>query len=94
MRRSVGFLSLVLTACSTVPTEGADPVVGKCNSEGLERYVGQEPTEANGAAILRESGARKLRWIPHGSAVTMDYSEQRVNVKLDPQNRTAAVTCG
>ncbi len=47
-----------------------------------------------GAAILRESGARTLRWIPHGSAVTMDFSEQRVNVKLDPRSRIEAVTCG
>lgn len=94
MRECVALVSLALAACSTLPANGSGPPGGKCSSEGLERYVGQEPTEATGAAILRDSGARTLRWIPQGSAVTMDYSEQRVNVKLDPQNRIEAVTCG
>jgi hypothetical protein len=94
MRKLVALSSIALAACSTVPAEGSEPVGGKCRAEGLERYVGQAGSAENGAAILRESGARVLRWIPHGSAVTMDYSEQRVNVKLEPQGRIEAVTCG
>ena len=94
MRKLVALCSIALAACTTVPAEGPPQASGKCRAGGLERYVGQAATAENGAAILRESGARTLRWIPHGSAVTMDYSEQRVNVKLDPQRRIEAVTCG
>ena len=94
MRKLVALSSIALAACSTVPAEGSEPAGGKCRAEGLERYVGQTGSAENGAAIVRQSGARTLRWIPHGSAVTMDYSEQRVNVKLDPQSRIEAVTCG
>lgn len=94
MRKLISLSSLVLAACSTVPAEGPEPTGGKCRAEGLEQYVGQAGSAENGAGILRQSGARTLRWIPHGSAVTMDYSEQRVNVKLDPQSRIEAVTCG
>lgn len=93
MRKLVALCSVALAACAVrgeVPLQAG----GKCHAEGLERYVGQPSTPENGAAILRESGARTLRWIPHGSAVTMDFSEQRVNVKLDPQSRIEAVTCG
>jgi hypothetical protein len=77
-----------------VRAEAPLPAGGKCHTEGLERYVGQVGSAENGAAILRESGAKTLRWIPHGSAVTMEFSEQRVNVKLDPQNRIEGVSCG
>ena len=93
MRKYIVLCSIALTACA-VRVEGSPPAGGKCSAEGLERYVGQAPTTENGASILRESGARTLRWIPHGSAVTMDFSEQRVNVKLDPHSRIEAVTCG
>ena len=93
MRELLALSAVSLAACSTVPAEGSDSA-GKCHAEGLERYVGQPGTEANVAAILRESGAKTVRRIPHGSAVTMDFSEQRVNVKLDPQDRIEAVTCG
>jgi Peptidase inhibitor I78 family len=94
MRKLVALCSVALGACSTVPAEGSEPAGGKCRAEGLERYVGEAGSAENGAAILRESGAKTLRWIPHGSAITMDFSEQRVNVRLDPQSRIEAVTCG
>jgi len=94
MRKLVTLCSVALAACSTVPAEGSERAGGKCRAEGLERYVGEAGSAENGAAILRESGASTLRWIPHGSAVTMDFSEQRVNVKLDPQSKIEAVTCG
>lgn len=93
MRKLVALGSVALAAC-VVRAEAPLPAGGKCHAEGLDRYVGQAGSAENGAAILRESGAKTLRWIPHGSAVTMDFSEQRVNVKLDPQSRIEGVTCG
>ena len=69
-----------LRACSTVPAEGSEPAGGNCRAEGLERFVGQAGPAEIGAAILRESGATTLRWVPHGSMVTMDFSAQRVTV--------------
>ena len=93
MRKLVALCSVSLSACM-VRAEAPLPAGGKCHAEGLEQYVGQTGSAENGAAILRESGAKTLRWIPHGSAVTMDYSEQRVNVKLDPQSKIEGVTCG
>jgi hypothetical protein len=93
MRKPAALCSVALAACAVRGEVPLSPG-GKCIAEGLERYAGQAATAENGTAILRESGARTLRWIPHGPAVTMDFSEQRVNVKLDPQSRIEAVTCG
>ena len=93
MRRLAAFSAVAVAACA-IRAEAPLPAGGKCQAEELERYVGQASSAENGASILRESGAKTLRWIPHGSAITMDYSEQRVNVRLDPQSRIEGVTCG
>ncbi|NUS99465.1 MAG: peptidase inhibitor I78 [Sphingomonas sp.] len=94
MRSPFALALLALSACTAVPAESVERSGGECRSEGLGRYVGQAGTEANGAAILRDSGAKTLRWIAQGSVVTMEFSSERVNVKLDAQNRIEAVTCG
>ncbi len=94
MRKLLAIAPVALAACTTVAAEAPEPAGTICEAAGLERYVGQTATAETGAAILSESGARVLRWIPHGSAVTMDFSEQRVNIRLTPDNRIEAVTCG
>ena len=94
MRKLLALAPVALAACTTVAAEAPEPARAICKTEGVERYVGQAATAETGAAILSESRARVLRWIPHGSAVTMDFSEQRVNIKLTPDNRIEAVTCG
>ena len=47
-----------------------------------------------GAAILRESGARTLRWGPPRSAMTMDYRQDRVNIMYDDAYKITQVSCG
>ena len=94
MRKLLAIAPVALAACTTVPAEAPEPAGATCKAEGLERYVGQAATAETGAAILSQSRARVLRFIAHGSAVTMDYSEHRVNIKLTPDNRIEAVTCG
>jgi hypothetical protein len=100
MRRIALVATPLIAACSTVPpAEPEPPVRGDtpgytCREEGLGRFVGQQANSEAGAEILRTSGARILRWIPEGAAVTMDLRHDRVNVRLDRQNRIESVTCG
>ena len=100
MRKAALTATLLITGCNAAPPPGVDPPVRGgpgghvCQPAGLDRFVGQPATAEIGSAILSESGASTLRWIPHGSAVTMDFRTDRVNVKLDTQNRIEAVTCG
>ena len=95
MRNSVLIGALALSACATAAPPGEPPVDGAvCRSEGLERFAGQPATQALGAEMLRVSGARILRWVGHGMAVTMDFSPQRLTVQLTPDNRVERANCG
>jgi hypothetical protein len=47
-----------------------------------------------GTAILQESGAKLLRWGPPNSVWTMDYREDRVNIRYDENMTITYVTCG
>lgn len=86
-----------LAGCATTGDSAAAPDVPAamtCNADPAQRYLGQAADAANGAAILRESGARTLRWGPPNSAWTMDYREDRVNVRYDAAMAITGITCG
>lgn len=65
-----------------------------CDAARVQTFTGQTVTAAMGAAILKESGARTLRWGPPRSAWTMDYRQDRVNVRYDDAMKIIDVTCG
>lgn len=86
-----------LTGCATTDdAAGAPdaPSAMSCNADPAQRYVGQSATVATGAAVLKDSGARTLRWGPPNSAWTMDYREDRVNVRYDAAMAITGITCG
>ncbi len=101
-RIALGGLLLMTIACAPVPpAEPAQeqfPAVGEtgyvCNAARAQPLVGREATGEVGAEALRLSGARTLRWIPLGNAVTMDYREDRLNIELDGRNRVTRIRCG
>lgn len=98
----IGLAAIGLAGCATygadtAPDQAAvppapDPMM--CNAEPVQRHIGHNATEAGGAVILKESGARILRWGPPRSAWTMDYRQDRVNVQYDDQMKIIAITCG
>jgi hypothetical protein len=65
-----------------------------CDAAPAQYHVGHDATEAMGAAILKDSGARSLRWGPPRAAWTMDYRSDRVNVRYDDAMKITDVTCG
>jgi hypothetical protein len=93
---------LLMTACAPVPpAEPAQeqfPAVGEtgyaCDAARAQPLVGREATGEVGAEALRLSGARTVRWIPLGNAVTMDYREDRLNIDLDDAGRITGLRCG
>ena len=90
--------ALALSACATAAPPPEPPMIGGngyvCRSEGLGRFVGQPATQALGADMLRASGARILRWVGHGMAITMEFSPERLTVQLTPDNRVERANCG
>jgi hypothetical protein len=86
-----------LTGCATVGSSEAARDTSSamtCNANPAQRHLGQTASAAAGGAILRDSGARTLRWGPPNSAWTMDYREDRVNVRYDAAMTITGITCG
>lgn len=93
--------SLTLAACShydtakSVPAPAERPGPGQtCDATKAQGHIGHDATQEMGAAILRDSGAKTLRWGPPNSAWTMDYREDRVNVRYDEAMKITEITCG
>lgn len=74
----------------TVPVEGG----GRCDAAKVQDLVGQVLTEEMQRSALATSGARSLRVVPPGMAVTMDYREDRLNIDTDAAGKVLAVKCG
>lgn len=87
-------LTLFAAACTTPMPAPAPEPGGACRAVEQSRYVGREATGELGAELIRDSGARVLRWAPYGSMMTMEFSPDRLTVRLDAQNRVEAATCG
>jgi hypothetical protein len=78
------------TAAEEVPVRGG----GSCDASKAQKLVGRARSAKLGAEALRLSGATALRWIPPGAMVTMDYREDRVNLRLDARDKVVKVDCG
>src|SRR3546814_7447280 len=82
-------LPLAACAASEMSAESTPPPAEMtCNADAVQSHVGQTATPELGAAILKESGARTLRWGPPRSAMTMDYRQDRVNIIYDDAYRS------
>ncbi|HEX8380533.1 MAG TPA: I78 family peptidase inhibitor [Allosphingosinicella sp.] len=85
--------ALATAGCATVPPAEAGGG-GGCDAAKAQKLIGREKTEKLGGEALRLSGAKTLRWIAPGTIVTMDYREDRLNLRVDPAGRVVKVDCG
>ena len=95
---TIGLSACVINVSDDAPDRGDAvpplPTPMTCNAEKAKYHVGHDATQAMGGAILKDSGARSLRWGPPGGAWSMDYREDRVNVRYDGNMKITEVTCG
>jgi Peptidase inhibitor I78 family len=75
------------------PASPEEPTA-ECDAAKAEGLVGRDASEANGAEAKRLTGARAVRWIRPGQAVTMDYSPSRLNIKVDANEKIEGFSCG
>jgi hypothetical protein len=100
MRKLLVLLPLAFAGCATAHERqvvGLDqvPPGSICTASGaLNSFVGQTASAALGAQMMAAARATKLRWVPYGGVVTMDYSPTRLTVRLDQQSRVESATCG
>lgn len=65
-----------------------------CDAGAAEMLIGETPSQALGTRVMNLTGARQLRWIGPGMAVTMEFREGRVNVYYDADYRVERISCG
>ena len=96
--RSFALLGLVLCAAcaakSPMPLRHAPADGGQCRTTGLEVFRGQAVDQALAIKLVNASGAKTIRWVAPGTAVTMDFSPTRLTVRTDAQNRVESLSCG
>jgi hypothetical protein len=86
-------LTFVLSACVPPSPEPQDPVdpapTDRCGASELQGLVGQD------ARVLETIRfGQTTRIIRPGMAVTMDYSESRLNIWIGADGTIGRVTCG
>jgi hypothetical protein len=92
---AIGLAGCATTGDNAEPGQaGAPPMAMTCDAAPAQYHIGQDATQAMGTAVLKDSGARTLRWGPPDSAWTMDYREDRVNVRYDAAMKIVEITCG
>lgn len=95
MRHALVISALVLAGCvAQTPPETTlppvpDPGPAACGASGLQGLVGQ-PDSVLAAMTFKGP----VRVIPPGTAVTMDYSAERLNIATDGTGRITRVSCG
>ena len=97
MRSTIVSLALLpLAACQIAQSDAtaSGPPPGKCNGDTLGQFTGQPASTELGAKMLKASGARVIRWVPKGGAVTMDFRDDRLTIALDEANRVERASCG
>lgn len=88
--------------CAATTNAGKDDVASPegpapqylCKADALEQFTGQKATQETGARILAASGARTLRWVGPGMAVTMDFRPERATIGYDRDMIIRTASCG
>lgn len=91
--RILAVAALLTAGCATAPAAEAGGS-GKCDAAGAQKLIGRSKSAKVRAEALRLSGATALRWIAPGTMVTMDYREDRVNLRVDAAGKVVKVDCG
>lgn len=95
---------LLAGACSTAqapatePPADSPPLHGttpghKCDPVNIQQFVGKQRSGALEQQMLRVSRAAIVRWVPPGTAVTMEFRFDRLTVFLDSSNRVERISC-
>jgi len=95
-------LAFGLSACTSAgdSVNGSQPPIrdggltGTCDEKAAQQFVGQTLDEALAERARAATGARAVRVIRPGMAVTADYRAGRLNIDIDESGRIIRVHCG
>ena len=90
-------LLLALPACAGTPPRHSDPMPPSrmaCNADAAQWAIGQQATADVVARVRSDSHSRVVRMLHPGQMVTMEFSAERVDIRVDEHDAILAVTCG
>lgn len=79
---------------ATPPAMVEQPGEASCNAPAAQRFVGQKLDGTVQEGAKTAAGARTVRVIEPGMAVTMDYRYDRLNIEVDDAGRILRIHCG
>ena len=82
-----------LAACAQVPTPPPMPVQ-QCVADPARWAIGHEASAEVVERIRVDTHSAVARVIHPDDVITMEYSFQRVNVKVNERNAIVGITCG
>lgn len=88
MRIFLVLACLSIVGCATTPAQRV------CDAATAGALTGSTASTELGGQVLKATGARTLRWVQPGTMVTMDFRQDRANVRLDSDNRVTKIDCG
>lgn len=92
---STAFLfALPLAACAPMPPPGPPPAAYQCVAEPAAWAVGKAATADVVDQVRADTHSRTARVLRPGQAVTMEYSAERANVRVNERNAIIGITCG
>lgn len=91
-----GAVALALSACATaqpVPPGSAGDSAHTCDKSNIQQFVGKARSSELERQMRHVSHAANVRWVPQGTAVTMEFRADRLTVFLDGNNRIERISC-
>ena len=86
------------TATEAEPAPAPETATGgperACDASKAQSLLGRTESAETESEAKRLSGAGIVRWIPEGGMVTMDYREDRLNLRLDASGKINGIDCG
>jgi len=87
--------SPAITDGEPTPTTSATQTSDSCGASKVrDRWLNALPSADVKAAIADAVGERRIRYYSEGDPITMDYSEDRLNVVLGKDGRIKEFRCG
>lgn len=71
-----------------------EPQEDNCGAGKLDRWLNVLPTDTVKAEIVKAVGERVIRYYGPSDALTMDFSEERLNAELGEDGRIKRFHCG
>jgi hypothetical protein len=86
--------ALPLAACAPMPPQAPPPTAFQCVAAPASWAIGQAATDEVVERIRIDTHSRTARVLRPGQVITMEFSAERANVKVNDRNAIIGITCG